>query len=276
MIPETAKRSIQEVFQSSPAFINTAGPFRPSSWPAGMTGSSAPTGTGHVTSVSSGGTTSASPSSIPTRATSGRLQQQILPSLSPLSSPASQQGSIIPLPRLVKSQIHICVQSRSRQFVNIDCTRLKTDVELFAAMKTAYNKKRGWSRLWFSMWRYYCCEFVKFFKYGPGRCGRQDIGFPEPNDHTYDFAPRSPSPPPPIGPVLREEFHDHYYHKSCPSLYDWRRYQLQHRFGFSTFNDQALNAMPKRNVQLELQDGKREHFYGLHAREQRSFIRVFA
>lgn len=143
-------------------------------------------------------------------------------------------------------------------------------------MKTAYNKARGWPRLWFSVWRYDCCEFVKFFKYGPGRCGRQDIGFPECNDQIYDFAPRYPSPPPPIGPVLREEFHDHYYSKPCPSFYDWRRYQLQHRFGFSTFNDQALNAMPKRNVELELQDGKREHFFGLYAKEQRCFIRVFA
>lgn len=34
--------------------------------------------------------------------------------------------------------------------------------------------------------------------------------------------------------------------------------------------------MPKKNVELELQDGKREHCFGLYAEEQRCFIRVFA
>jgi hypothetical protein len=141
-------------------------------------------------------------------------------------------------------------------------------------MKAAYNKARGWPRLWFSMWQYKYSEFVLFHKYGYGRGARVDIGFPNDDDQMYHFLPRKPSPPPPNGPVSREQFQDHYYLDHCPSLHDWRRYQFKTRGHFNKVNRVALDAVPKRIVQIDMDDGVDEHFFGLCAKEERSFLRV--
>lgn len=140
-------------------------------------------------------------------------------------------------------------------------------------MKTEYEKARGRPRLWFSMWRYEYCDFVELCKYGMGIGAYVNVGFPDEHDIMYDFEPRLPKPPPPDEPVYRDEFWAHYYHQDCPSLIDWRRYQ-KHRWSFCDADTEALNAIPKRNVETDMKDVKRIQFYGLYAKEKRSFARV--
>jgi hypothetical protein len=141
-------------------------------------------------------------------------------------------------------------------------------------MKADYDQNRGWLRLWFSMWRYKCSEFVLFHKYGYRRGARVDVGFPDDNDQMYHFLPRKPTPPPPNGPITKEQFQDHYYLDHCPCLYDWKRYQLSYRGHFNKANRVALDAVPKRLVRINMDDGVDEQFYGLYAKEERSFLRV--
>lgn len=141
-------------------------------------------------------------------------------------------------------------------------------------MKREYNRARGWLRLYFSMWQYDHCEFVQFKKYGYSRGARLKVAFPEQGDVEYDFAPRVQNPAPPDGPVSSDEFRDHYYLPDCPSLYSWRRYHLRFRGHFMKIAREALEAVPKRHTQVNMDDGLTELFYGLYAKERRSFVRV--
>lgn len=124
------------------------------------------------------------------------------------------------------------------------------------------------------MWQYKYSEFVLFHKYAVQRGARVDVGYPDDNDQMYHFLPRKPSPPPPNGPISKEQFQDHYYLDHCPTLYDWRRYQFSYRGHFNKVNRVALDAVPKRLVQIDMDDGLDEHFFGLYAKEERSFFRV--
>jgi len=168
------------------------------------------------------------------------------------------------------------VTTSSHQFLSLRCDVLRTDLGFYKIMKQEYNKARGWLRLYFSMWQYDHCEFVRFKKYGYQRGARLKVAFPEQDDLEYDFIPRVPNPAPPDGPVSSDEFRDHYYLPDCLSFHSWRRYQLRFRGHFNKITREDLEALPKRHTQVDMDDGLSELFYGLYAKERRSFARVAA
>ena len=75
--------------------------------------------------------------------------------------------------------LSLCVTASSHQFVSIRCDVLSLDLEFYSKMKDEYNRVRGWLRLFFSMWQYDHCEFVRFKKYGYHRGARLRVAFPE-------------------------------------------------------------------------------------------------
>jgi hypothetical protein len=202
------------------------------------------------------------------------LQSQQITKPAPVASSGSNTAAQSVQAQHVDQHLSLCVVSSSRRFVSLRCDILRSDVDFFAKLKADYDKNRGRLRLWFSMWRYKCSEFVLFHKYGYRRGAPVDVGFPDDNDQMYHFLPRKPTPPPPNGPISKEQFQDHYYLDHCPCLYDWKRYQLSYRGHFSKANRVALDAVPKRLVRINMDDGVDEHFYGLYAKEERSFLRV--
>jgi hypothetical protein len=201
-------------------------------------------------------------------------QSQQVSKPEPIATPGHQISSQKTQQPQLSQHLSLCVVSSSRRFVSLRCDHLRSDLQFFARLKAEYDKARGWPRLWFSMWQYKYSEFVLFHKYGVRRGARLDIGFPSATDQMYHFLPRKPRPPPPKGPISREQFQDHYYLNHCPSLYDWRRYQLSYRGHFNKVNRVALDAVPKRLVQINMDDGVDEHFFGLYAKEERSFAHV--
>jgi len=175
------------------------------------------------------------------------------------------------------SDVHLCVDASSRQFRILDCKNLQTDIEFFEKIHTEYNKTRGWYRLWFSTWTYDFCEFYLFQKHGINASARLRVGFPDAADLSYDFTPRPPEHLPPDGPISHDEFNFHYYYDSCPSYVSWKRCFAASYLtttGLSTVSRTALDAVPKRTSELKKEDGRREHFYGLYAKEARSAFRV--
>jgi hypothetical protein len=192
----------------------------------------------------------------------------------PIPSPGPDKAAQNLPTQHVNQHLSLCVVSSSRRFVSLRCDILRSDLEFFANLKANYDSNRGLLRLWLSMWRYKCSEFVLFHKYGYRRGARVDVAFPDRNDRMYHFLPRNPTPPPPNGPISKEQFQDHYYLPHCPCLYDWRRYQLGCRGHSNRANRVALDAVPKRLERIDMDNGVDEHFYGLYAIEQRSFLRV--
>jgi hypothetical protein len=103
------------------------------------------------------------------------------------------------------------------------------------------------------------------------------VGFPDATDPSYDFSPRPPEYLPPDGPISHDEFNFHYYHDLCPSYISWKRWFATSYFtntGPSTASRTALDAVLKRTSELKQEDGRRELFYGLYAKEARSAFRV--
>lgn len=270
-IPAHVKEAVEQAIRTAPGFINIELPSNTLAPP--------PRGSGNA------GQTFGDNTSLPSHSGSGSkisvATSVELPSQSQLtgkpSSSALQVSSSVTQSaqaQIVDQHLSLCVVASSRHFISLKCDNLRSDMEFFAMMKAAYNRARGWPRLWFSMWQYKYSEFVLFHKYGYRRGARVDIGFPDDTDQMYHFLPRKPSPPPPNGPISREQFFDHYYLDQCPSLYDWRRYQLSHRGYFNRVNRVALDAVPKRLVRINMDDGVDEYFFGLYAKEERSFLHV--
>jgi hypothetical protein len=173
--------------------------------------------------------------------------------------------------------VHLCIEAGSRRFKALDCTDIRTDMEFFNKIKSEYNEARGWCRLWFSTWTYDYCDFFFFQKHGINSSARLRIGFPDAADSSYAFSPRPPQYLPPNGPISHDEFNFHCYYDLCPSYVSWKRWFAYPNFantGSSTVSRTALDAVPKRTRELKKEDGKRELFYGLYAREARSALRV--
>jgi hypothetical protein len=182
-----------------------------------------------------------------------------------------------PVASIVTSDVHLCVEASSRQFTTLDCKGLRTNLEFFSFIKSRYNETRGWFRLWFSTWIYDHCDFFLFQKHGINSSARLGIGFPHYTDLGYDFEPRPPEYLPPHGPITHDEFNFHYYYDLCPSYISWKRWFTTSYFtssGPSVASRTALDAVPKRTTELNKEDGKRELFYGLYAKEARSAFRV--
>jgi hypothetical protein len=176
---------------------------------------------------------------------------------------------------LIDQYVYLCIEAGSRHFVGLNCKSLQTDVQFFEKIKLEYDSARGWFRLWLSTWCYDHCEFFQFQKTGLGLGARLKIAFPEPTDPLYDYLPKPLDALrlPPHGPISHDEFHLHYYYQAFPSLFSWERWH-RGQIGLSLVEKEALEAAPKRVVKLDMQNGKREYFYGLYAKEARSALRV--
>ena len=187
-----------------------------------------------------------------------------------LQSPGSQGQS-----NYTDHCVYLCIEAGARQFVAIDCKDIQADVQFFDKIKLSYNMARGWFRLWFSTWRYDHCEFFQFQKIGLGLGARLKVAFPEPTDALYDYLPKplDTLQLPPHGPISHDEFHLQYYHQDRPPLLSWERWHRR-QIGLSLVEKEALDAAPKKIVKLDMQNGKREQFYGLYAKEARSASRV--
>jgi hypothetical protein len=154
--------------------------------------------------------------------------------------------------------VYLCVDAWSRLFVDLDCNGVQTDAQFFAKIKSEYDEARGWFRLWFIAWRYDHCDFFKFQKTSIGLGARVQIALPDPTDTLYHYKPCSALEMPPNGPISHSEFRDHYYDRVRPSLFTldrWRRRQIN----LSTIETEALKAVPKRILKLDMQDSKREY-----------------
>lgn len=201
--------------------------------------------------------------------------------LQPLQAPAScvpssiqQCGQIAQVPQN-SHHVYLCVEAGSREFFGLNCAGIHIDIQFFDRIKSEYNSARGWFRRWFSTWRYDHCEFMQFQKTGIGLGARLKIAFPEPTDPLYDYMPKplESLQLPPHGPISPDEFRLHYYYQVCPSLLSWERWHRR-RTGLSLVEKEAFEVAPKRVVKLDMQDGRREKFYGLYAKEARSALRV--
>lgn len=171
--------------------------------------------------------------------------------------------------------VYLCVEADTRTFLGLNCTGVHTDVEFFKIIKSEYDSARGWFRLWLSTWRYDHCEFMQFQKTGIDLGARLHIAFPEPTDPLYDYLPKplKSLQLQPHGPISADEFRLHYYYQICPSLLSWERWHRR-RTGLSMVEKEAFDAAPKRVVMLDMQNGRREKFYGSYAKEARSALRV--
>lgn len=270
-LPLSTETAVQRTIDTAPAFINIDGPTKVRSrLVSAGSGAQFSSSSNERSSFRAGSNGAMSNQRSPASASTPQQTREPAPVAVPGYCSANQNSQPSPF----EQHLSVCVVSSTRQFINMRCDNLCSDLEFFARMKTEYNKARGWLRVWCSMWRYKYSEFVLFHKYGYRRGARVDIGFPHDNDKMYHFSPRKPSPPPPNGPISKEQFQDHYCLDHYPSLCDWRRYQLRYRGHFNKVSRVALDAVPKRLVQINMDDSVNEHFYGLYAKEERSFFRV--
>ena len=270
-LPLSSKAAVEQGLKTAPAFLNIDVPRSIRSRTTAGSGNTQSSNGSNTSSPLSSGVSGAK-SAIISPGPSSQSQQASKPA--PVAAPSHENATKTSKQPHLDQYLSLCVVSSSRNFVSLRCDNLRSDLQFFARLKVEYNKARGWPRLWFSMWQYKYSEFVVFHKYGVRRGARLHIGFPRSNDQMYHFLPRKPSPPPPNGPISREQFQDHYYLDHCPSMHEWRRYQLGYRGHFNKVNRVALDAVPKRLVQINMDDGVDEHFFGLYAKEERSFFRV--
>jgi hypothetical protein len=101
-------------------------------------------------------------------------------------------------------------------------------------------------------------------------CGE---GFPEQSDIEYDFQPRPIKLRPPAGPILKKEFRDRFYTYCEQCCHRWHHRQMQ-RWIPSLRDKNAIKVLPKRQISLEMRDGKRDDFWGLMVRERLSWPMV--
>ena len=267
-MPVNVGIAIKRAIKTAPAFLRVH-----LLEPADAQSGSAGTVTGHNHTMR--------PSPVPATQSSQAMSSQLVPTKDshPKGNPApgTTSSSHAPISNQQTCQtalyVYLCTEAGSRRFIELDCTEIGTDVEFFDRIKCEYDKARGWFRLWFSTWRYDHCEFFQFQKTGIGLGARLKVAFPEAFDLLYQYEPRPPIELPPDGPISHDEFREHYYYKLCPPLWSWERWHTRH-FGLSTADKEALEAVPKRVVKLDMENGKREHFYGLYAKEARSALRV--
>lgn len=244
--------ALQRTTGNAPGVLNIELPLNPkSSLPNGGTTTAPSNGSGKSSLAPS--LPNASSPTTPPALPLPTQQSNLPPPLASQNTPMTAQG--VPNSISISRYLSLYVTASSHQFVSIRCDLLRTDLAFYTRMKNEYNKARGWLRLYFSMWQYDHCEFVRFKKYGYHRGARLKVAFPVRDDLDYDFAPRVPTPAPPDGPVSSDEFRDHYYLPDCPSFYSWRRYQLRFRGHFSRIAREALEAVPKRHREVNMDDG---------------------
>ena len=176
-----------------------------------------------------------------------------------------------------KRYLYLCIHRDPPRFEPIDCDQLREDVALFEAIKSTYNRKRGFMRCWFSVWIYDHCDFYEFQKDGVGLFSLCGCGFPDAKDFSYDFEPRPHKRLPPDGPVSAAEFRDRYHHPhGAWGLLStvWHPRALSRNKGLEAASKEALNSLPKRKEKLEMDSRTRERFFGLLAVETFSYSRL--
>lgn len=130
------------------------------------------------------------------------------------------------------------------------------------------------------MWRYSHCEFfrvrpplrrciaeptrtnLQFSKYAKSYA-RVGVEFPPADAKGYDFHPRPIDPAPPLGPIPEEEFRNRFYTfcgEDC--CHRWHREQMKTWLRGLQGDKEVLKVLPKRITALDMDDGKRELFWG--------------
>jgi hypothetical protein len=94
------------------------------------------------------------------------------------------------------------------------------------------------------------------------------VSFPKETDADYDFTPRPIDLAPPDGPITRLEFNERFY-ACCERAHRWEHQQRRYLIPTPADTD-AVSMLPKRKAALEMEDGKREKYWGLLVREKRS------
>ncbi|EXF80638.1 hypothetical protein CFIO01_06344 [Colletotrichum fioriniae PJ7] len=195
--------------------------------------------------------------------------------------------------QLPETFIFLMVASSSLDLNQIDSTEKCT--RTFAVdLQDGYRQLRGFWRYWFSVYVFSHCDFFRFEKFGTSLFTdvKEDLP-PEGEVPEYFYYPRPAEGPRPISP---KEFQHIYYHcRKDPGIADKNPNNPFH----STVNQvrsrlrllkawmPALNRryqgplptdtvprIPKRCCRFDELSNVREQFWGLHAREAVSFMRV--
>ncbi|KAK6856480.1 hypothetical protein PG995_006667 [Apiospora arundinis] len=141
--------------------------------------------------------------------------------------------------------------------------------DFFAALRATYLGLRGRMRAWFSVWQYSHCDFYMCEKFEEDEVApRKRDSFPDASDPFYQFRPRPMDRIPPISP---HEFYRRFH--TC--FETTKRYHVHHTCKVMRGHTRdVLHLLPQRTRELELGGDKREHFWGLYAREAVSLQRV--
>ncbi|KAM3413733.1 hypothetical protein BST61_g10421 [Cercospora zeina] len=135
-----------------------------------------------------------------------------------------------------------------------------------------YLKLRGPLARCLSPWRYDHCEFYQFYKRYEVEPSKQD--FPPDDDRLYDFMPRPLERyrRPPHGPIMAKDFRHNYYR--CPEYcHSWHGHRYRR---VRCLSRDDIQTLPKRTYGIDLDDGRQELFWGLYAKEERSFAWILA
>ncbi|KAF2164064.1 hypothetical protein M409DRAFT_56787 [Zasmidium cellare ATCC 36951] len=261
----------------------------------------------HISSTASGAGSSSNHSDINS---SGK---QALPAQSAgLNTPgaAAPQSPNLPQPQAPTvalppdRHVFLCVKrGSSHRFCDMQIHTMSNDGDFFQALKKNYVEARGTFLGYFSWWRYDKCDFYQvsciqlangkgiqlltlsspsqFQKYDINAGAPCSLSYPPQSRTDYDFTPRVPIPSPPAGPISAHEFRGRFY-KSSQHPFGWYLDFLQRlaapgkaKMRIRDARD-AIALLPKRAKCLEMDDGKRELFWGLYARERRGFAWVLA
>jgi hypothetical protein len=189
--------------------------------------------------------------------------------------------------------VYLCTnRGQSYRPSSIKCEPNHKDRAFFKDLKTKYIASRGFWRYHLSMWIYDHCEFYQvrtihsmsscivrmpnpsdqIVRYGINACSPIKVGFPSESEPEYKFRPAPPRPEPPHGPITEVEFRERFY-RSGEKYYRW---QAKWEAIFFENDDQAYQALPKRTEAINLEEPGKEMFYGLYAKEKRSFARFLA
>ncbi|KAK7222197.1 hypothetical protein V2G26_010200 [Clonostachys chloroleuca] len=138
----------------------------------------------------------------------------------------------------------------------INSTNLCDEV-FYGQMKQEYWKHRGWWRQWFSLYTFVGCDFYQFKRYRADRFRESQPGLPNQTEHKYEYDDEDPPPQ-----VSWEEFKDGYWYSNtnCVSA-------------SQCSGMEALRRIPQKIIKTA-EDGKHDVFWGIVARQQKSFAMV--
>ncbi|EXJ74071.1 uncharacterized protein A1O5_02365 [Cladophialophora psammophila CBS 110553] len=150
--------------------------------------------------------------------------------------------------------------------------RIENDGQLVAQITNAYQSKRGWLRLWFSVYQFRFCSFRKFLKYRAERISSIQDGVPEHNPD-YEYKNGSQTPPIERPPISQEEFEDSLYPCATPcNLWFWPWHEC---IGPLT-QQRMYERLPKKKNFWDVKGANYSEAWGLESRYKASFIHMLA